>query len=88
VVRWDEEKDRFFVYMRGSKFSGIFTPNRMRQILPGLYTKQLWTCKGLEAKDILKWPWQIKLARERREHMLSKTTSGVGGGSQAQPAVD
>lgn len=88
VVRWDQEKGGFFVYRRGSKFSGIFKPAQMRQILPGLYTKQLWTCKGLEYQDILKWPWQIKLAREQREHKFTNPTSGAKEDTEPQPVVD
>lgn len=67
VMRYNPSTRKYFVFNRISEKITIVPPTRLGEILKGLRTKKLWTCEGLRFDQILKWPWQVKLAEEKKK---------------------
>lgn len=64
VVRWCPNTGRFFVFDRTNSRCATPRPIHLGSIRTAMYSGRLWTCEGLRYDQILKWLWQIRLARE------------------------
>ena len=82
VLRYNPGKNTFFVFDRMTERCSVERYERLGPVRTALRAGRLWTCEGLRYDQILKWPWQIKLAQEKRvnemrENIRSRTPQDV-----------